>query len=285
MARLGLLLGGGGSVGIAWENGVLAGLVDAISFDPAASTVIVGTSAGSSVGADMALGKDPHDALARDGDPENPRRAVAVPDLENGPFAEIIGLMMSPDARTPEFVARIGELAINAETAMSEDEFVDMFHRSVGTDEWPTVDFRATAACCETGQPRFWSASDGIDLSRAVASSCAIPGFFPTVTFADDHYMDGSRGRNYHASIVADLDLDAAIYIGPRIAVPGVSELIEADMNAIAATGVCTHTMLGSDRLDAADLNLMDFTKRPDAFAIGMTDGNEHAAAVAELTN
>ena len=211
-------MGGGGSVGIAWENGVLAGLVDAIGFEPAASTVIVGTSAGSAVGADMALGKDPHDALALDDDPDNPRRAVTVPDLENGPFAEILALMMSPDARTPEFVARIGELALHAETSMSEDEFVAMFRRSVGTDEWPAVDFRATAACCETGQPRFWSAADGIDLSRAVASSCAIPGFFPSVSFDDHHYMDGARGRNYHASIAADLDLDAAIYIGPKIA-------------------------------------------------------------------
>jgi NTE family protein len=51
MGRLGLLLGGGGSVGIAWENGVLAGLVDAIGFEPVKATVIVGTSAGSGVSA------------------------------------------------------------------------------------------------------------------------------------------------------------------------------------------------------------------------------------------
>ncbi len=55
MTKFGLLVGGGGSVGVAWENGVLAGLVDATGFEPAKSTVIVGTSAGSSVGADMAL--------------------------------------------------------------------------------------------------------------------------------------------------------------------------------------------------------------------------------------
>ncbi|MBW2241286.1 MAG: hypothetical protein JRH01_04815 [Deltaproteobacteria bacterium] len=90
MAGLGLLLGGGGSVGIAWENGVLAGLVDAMGFEPAQSTVIVGTSAGSSVGADMALGKDPHDALALDRDASNPRRKLSTPDLEKGAFAEII---------------------------------------------------------------------------------------------------------------------------------------------------------------------------------------------------
>jgi len=193
MAGLGLLLGGGGSVGIAWENGVLAGLVDAIGFEPAKSTVIVGTSAGSSVGADMALGKDPHAALALDRDASNPRRKLPTPDLEKGAFAEIIKLMLSPDSGKPGTVARIAALAKEADTALSEDRFVDMFKKTVGTDEWPEVDFRPTSCACSTGIPKFWNAADGIPLSRAVASSCAIPGYFPMVSHDGEHYMDGTR--------------------------------------------------------------------------------------------
>jgi len=105
MAGFGLLLGGGGSVGIAWENGVLAGLVDAIGFEPAKSRVIVGTSAGSAVGADMALGKDPHDALALDRDAANPRRSLPPPDLERGAFAEIIALMSGRRMKLRNFSA------------------------------------------------------------------------------------------------------------------------------------------------------------------------------------
>lgn len=270
MMRLGLLLGGGGSVGIAWENGVLAGLADSCGFSPASATVIVGTSAGAAVGADMALGKDPHDALAHDA--ENPRNDDP-PDLEQGAFAEIIGLMMAGEGRTPEGAARIGRLAIEAETVVARDEFLDRFRRSVGTDEWPDVDFRPTAACCETGEPKVWTVADGIELSKAVASSCAIPGFFPPVPFGDLHYMDGNRGRDYHTRIVADLGLDAAVYIGPRIQVPGVSELVLDDMAALAATGVEVLTIMGSETLDAAALNLMDFSARPQGFEIGLADG------------
>jgi NTE family protein len=283
MAGLGLLLGGGGSVGIAWENGVLAGLVDAIGFEPAQSTVIVGTSAGSSVGADMALGKDPHDALALDRDASNPRRQLPTPDLEKGAFAEIIKLMLSPDSGKPDTVARIAALAREADTALSEDRFVDMFKKTVGTDEWPDVDFRPTTMTCSTGKPKFWSAADGIPLSRAVASSCAIPGYFPTVSHAGEHYMDGSRGPLYHTVIVKNLALDGALFIGPRIAIARVSEMIIEDMEAIAATGVRVHTILGSDRLDALGLNLMDYSKRPEAFECGLADGAEHAAMVKEL--
>ena len=283
MAGLGLLLGGGGAVGIAWENGVLAGLVDAIGFEPGKSRIIVGTSAGAAVGADMALGKDPHDALALDGDAQNPRRSLPRPDLEKGPFAEIIALMSSPGARRPETVARIAELVKQAEPVIPEDRFLAMFRRTVGTDEWPDVDFRPTAAACSTGEPVFWTKADGIPLSRAVASSCAIPGYFPPVFHAGEHYMDGSRGPRYHTRIARDLDLDAALFIGPRIPIPAVSDMILDDMAALAETGVRVHTILGSERLDAIGPNLMDFSKRPVAFEHGLADGADHTQAVKAL--
>ena len=162
--------------------------------------------------------------------------------------------------------------------------FLERFRNSVGTDEWPEVDFRPTAACCETGEPRIWTAADGIGLSTAVASSCAIPGFFPPVPFEGAHYMDGNRGRNYHTRIAEGLELDAAVYIGPKVQVPGVSELILADMAALAATGVEVLTILGSETLDAAGLDLMDYAARPRGFEIGLTDGAEQAAAFSALT-
>jgi NTE family protein len=283
MPRLGLLLGGGGSVGIAWENGVLAGLIDAIGFEPARSTVIVGTSAGASVGADMALGKDPHAALALDGDPTNPRRALPPPNLENGAFAEIIALMLGPAAGKPETVARVAELAQGADTVLSEDQFVAMFRKTVGTDEWPDVDFRPTTTICSSGKSKFWTAADGVPLSRAVASSCAIPGYFPTVSHAGESYMDGRRGPKYHTAMVKDLELDAALFIGPKIALSRVSEMLIEDMEALAATGVQVHTILGSKRLDSLGLNLMDYSKRPVALECGLADGAEHASVVKKL--
>jgi NTE family protein len=162
--------------------------------------------------------------------------------------------MLSPAAGKPETVARVAEIARGANTALSEDQFVALFEKTVGSDEWPDVDFRPTATACSTGKPRFWTAADGIPLSRAVASSCAIPGYFPTVSHAGEHYMDGSRGRLCHTGIVEDIGLDAALFIGPRIAVPRVSEMLVEDMTAIEATGVQMHTILGSERLEALGL-------------------------------
>ena len=57
------MLGGGGVVGIAWETGVLAGL-RAAGADVTNADLFVGTSAGSTVGAQVASGRDLDDLLA-----------------------------------------------------------------------------------------------------------------------------------------------------------------------------------------------------------------------------
>ena len=56
MGRRALVLGGGGVTGIAWETGLIAGLAE-LGIDLPAADVIIGTSAGSVVGADLASGQ------------------------------------------------------------------------------------------------------------------------------------------------------------------------------------------------------------------------------------
>ena len=64
MDRRALVLGGGGVTGIAWETGLIAGLAE-LGIDLAAADVIIGTSAGSVVGADITSGQEP-EALYQD---------------------------------------------------------------------------------------------------------------------------------------------------------------------------------------------------------------------------
>jgi hypothetical protein len=54
-------------------------------------------------------------------------------------------------------------------------------------------------------------------------------------------------------------------------------------MAALEATGVRVHTILGSEGLEALGPNLMDYSKRPEAFECGLGDGAHHAAAVKAL--
>src|SRR3954464_1700955 len=57
--RVGLVLGAGGVLGGAWLAGSLATLTEHTGWDPAAADVIVGTSAGSMIGALLACGVPP----------------------------------------------------------------------------------------------------------------------------------------------------------------------------------------------------------------------------------
>ena len=61
--RRGLVLGGGGVTGIAWETGLLAGLAEA-GLDLTSADLVVGTSAGSVVGARVLDGTPIEDLYA-----------------------------------------------------------------------------------------------------------------------------------------------------------------------------------------------------------------------------
>ena len=56
MTRIGLVLGAGGAVGHAFHAGVLAALADETGWDAREAEVVVGTSAGSVVGALLRAG-------------------------------------------------------------------------------------------------------------------------------------------------------------------------------------------------------------------------------------
>jgi NTE family protein len=285
--KIGLVLGGGGLVGIAWELGVMAGLEERAGFDPAALSLIVGTSAGSVAGAQVALGKDlgelvegqrrtagrpntPPPRLAPDA--AAPRGTTVIPDA-------IMQLLVSNEGSIEARAVQIGKLAGDAPVALSETDYVESFRRMLGTDEWPAPDLRVTTAECETGRGVLWTKHDGIGLLRAVASSCAIPGFFPTVGFGGRRYMDGPRG-GFYAPLVAEKGLDAVLFIGPLGALPeGLRGNPEID--ALAAGGLPVVQITGGAGLAAAASDLMDPGGRARAVDAGIDDGRAAAAEVA----
>src|SRR5690242_12124448 len=119
-ARKGLVLGAGGHAAIAWEVGVIAGLFDG-GVDVRNADVIVGTSAGSIVGAQItALGVPLDDLYRRQTDP-------AVWSNEPAPRADFVRwrtdlLQAKQTAATPaEFLQRVGALATAAPSIPERD--------------------------------------------------------------------------------------------------------------------------------------------------------------------
>jgi NTE family protein len=203
--RVGLILGGGGEVGIAWEIGVLAALEEA-GFAAGTSDVIVGTSAGAIVGAYVAQGRSVPDlaeleglgkgagldfGAASDGGAEDSR---VIPE-------DMIAALTSTDGSFEERGARVGKLAIETPMSFDQATLVAGFRRMLGTDEWPVTDFRPTTVNAESGQTTLWDGNSGIGLAAAVASSCAAPGVFPPVEIGGRHYIDAPR-RPFSSGLV-----------------------------------------------------------------------------------
>jgi NTE family protein len=118
MSERALVLGGGGPVGIAWQAGVLAGLtMEGVAILPA--DLILGTSAGSFVGAQIAGGRDPIDfaqAQLKLGQGQAQHDTATAPAFDPSSFAALIA-KMPPDAEpSPEMRREFGRLSQSAAT-------------------------------------------------------------------------------------------------------------------------------------------------------------------------
>ena len=166
MTRRALVLGGGGITGIAWEWGILSGL-KAAGVDLDEADLVVGTSAGSVVGAQVATGLDPAERYEAQLVPPDGEIAATL-----GPGLLLrYGLAIAAGPRAPRKVrARIGKLAERAST-VPEAERVAVLESRLPVHEWPERDLRITAVDVETGEFRAFDRTTGVSLVLAVSEN------------------------------------------------------------------------------------------------------------------
>lgn len=280
-----LVLGGGGPVGIAWESGLVAGLAQA-GVDLGTADFTMGTSAGSFVGARLALGAerksfaDPiiadHIPPSQDGgDERRPAGGGAPPDLSK--LMSLMGEAQSGTRNPAEVRAEIGAFALGAPT-MSEDQFIATFGRSFANqpvDAWPKRGFACTAVDALTGGFQLWTAQSGVGVVRAVASSCSVPGVYPPVTLNGRRYIDGGMRSATNADMATGHELVVVVAIRLE-GTPArrFDEEIESLKDGGATVVVVTPD---APSMAAFGPNLMDFRRRPGAATAGLAQGLAYA--------
>jgi NTE family protein len=151
--RTALVLGGGGITGIAWEIGVIAGLAEA-GVDLTTAHLVVGTSAGSVVGAQITSGAE-LEAMYQ--------RQLALPTNEQAArmtraaLARYAWAMVRSRGRDVEFRRRVGALALAAEKAgltPPEQERLDVIGSRLVSAEWPGRALVVTAVDLARGYDR-----------------------------------------------------------------------------------------------------------------------------------
>lgn len=183
------VLGGGGVAGIAWETGVAAGLARG-GVDLAQADGLIGTSAGASLGAQLAAGLKLEDLLAAQLDPSSGSREALRPYSQAAADAANQKLMLKVGGDLGEARRRIGAFARRSVTASPQERRAIVADRLPGTD-WPRRWLGVVAVDAETGGHQLFDARSGVDFIDAIAASSAVPGTWPVVAIGGRLYMDG----------------------------------------------------------------------------------------------
>lgn len=144
-----LVLGGGGVAGIAWMTGLLAGLADA-GQDVTGADLIVGTSAGSAVAAQVGSGLSLDDLVARQTDPALQARELSV-ELDMGKLAAEFTELLTGVGSTQDTLRRVGAYALQADTASEAQRRAAVGSR-LPSPEWPERRILLVAVDAGTGE-------------------------------------------------------------------------------------------------------------------------------------
>ncbi|MFE9888195.1 patatin-like phospholipase family protein [Streptomyces scopuliridis] len=277
MAGTALVLGGGGVTGIGWMTGVLHGLTLA-GTDPAAVDLVIGTSAGAALGAQLAAGTYGIGALYEQ---QISGEEFEIPGrLRPGAILRYARALLT--SRTPEeYGQRLGALALAAPT-VPEEERRAVIARRVGSDSWPGRALAVTAVDALTGELRVFGKDSGVPLVDAVAASCAVPVAWPPVTIEGRKWIDG--GVYSPANVQLAAGYDRVVVISPTGSGNKVIAAPSAQAAALTAAGARVEVITpGSAARKAMGRNRLDPARRAPAARAGLAQAAAHTEAVAAV--
>ena len=235
--RIGLVLGAGGVLGGAWLVGALHAIASESGWDPGGADYIVGTSAGSMVGALLACGVPPWFMVARTSGEsiESLRRradetAAAAADAERSAGTiyrlNLPGLALGPGswrlaAASLARPYRYSPAAVVSgwlpNGVVSTEPLKDTVRRACAGDWAPHPHYWAMAVDYDTGRRVAFGreGSPPATLPDAVAASCAIPGFYRNVEIGGRRYVDGGIRSTSNLDVLREESLDLVVALSP----------------------------------------------------------------------
>jgi NTE family protein len=266
-----IVLSGGGERAVAWELGVLAGLVEA-GIDASSADRLIGTSAGAYVATRAAAGADLHPAAdAMHGDGHRSDASLQA-------FVQAVTVWNeAAGGGAVEARRRVGAFALTADTCAEED-FLTATAARLPTEHWPGR-LVLTAVDAGRGDRVAFRAGEGVPLAAALAASRAIPGLLPPITIGGRRYMDGAVGSAANADLAAGAEW--AIVVTPTPADPPPNTLfavweaaLEDEVHQLEAGGTRV-SLVRADHADQVAMgpDLMSGARRREAFAAGKLRG------------
>jgi NTE family protein len=236
--RVGLVLGGGGAIGAAYHAGALAALENDLGWDPRRAEVIVGTSAGSIVGALLRRGVAASDLAALTvGTELLDLRTKVVDSLRQRPVLppmSVMNMLRAPHLPAPSTMVGLARMAASRRrlplgalsVLLPEGREIVLSHltflEEVVGDDWPEEKLLIAAVRRrDLHRSIFGSRPSRPPLSTAVAASCAVPGYFADVSVNGAAYIDGGVVSATNADALEHEQVDVAVVVSPMTGAVG----------------------------------------------------------------
>ena len=232
--RVGLVLGAGGVLGGAWLTGALHAIATETEWDPGSAEYIVGTSAGSMIGALVACGVPPWFMVAHsagetfDGVNDARGQAAGRADRSAGAVFRLdrTGLALGPGSWRLALASlarpyRYSPMAVLSgwlpRGLISTEPLKDTIRRACSEDWAPHPNYWAMAVDYATGRRVAFgrTGSPPAKLPDAVAASCAIPGFYRSVEIDGRQYVDGGVYSTSNLDVLREEQVDLVIALNP----------------------------------------------------------------------
>ncbi len=220
VSRVGLVLGGGGITGAAYEMAALIGVELATGWDPTHADVVVGTSAGSFVGAVVRSGRLSVESMVRQQesaqDVANRIRAYMFQRASIGGVTRWLRHGLVPGLTKPGVRLILG--TPGRFTPMGIAEWLDT---QIGAESrgWPEDPTLITSYQLESQRRVVFGSLEApsVTIRDAVAASSAVPMVFDPHVIEGKHYVDGGVVSGTHADLVlgSDEPLDLVLIIAP----------------------------------------------------------------------
>ena len=206
-AERALVLAGGGAAGNAWELGLIAGLSDA-GVDVTGADLVIGTSAGATVAAQVTSGAPPSELYAAVLSEVPPpavgpgarRRAAAG--LSGPSYLEWSNAVIASAESASDMRRRMGKAALQRDSSGGADgaRWRDIVAARLPSPLWPRQRVLITAVDARTGEPVVFDRDSGVDLVDAVAASTSAMTPYP---IGGGRYLNGGYRRSENADLAA----------------------------------------------------------------------------------
>ncbi len=242
------------------------------------SDVLLGTSAGSAVAAQLGSGAALEDLFARQVSETSFEidSGVDIADLTE----LFVDALLTPGATREQKLQLIGEIALSSDT-VAEPVRRDVIEHRLPSHDWPDRTLRVTAIDVATGELVVFDADSGVSLIDAVAASCAVPGAWPPVTIGGRRYMDGGVGSSVNMPAAGDCGQVVVLVPSGEGAPSPFGDGTEGEIAEF--DGATLAVFADDDALAAYGPNPLDPVCRVPSARAGRTQGRREAGRVARF--